>query len=78
MEWAAEAWKKKTPTHIISKMFFGAAVYHIWRERNARSFRMEVKPRERVLQDIYSQVSLQIEAKWKRDPHLSQYIERWG
>ena len=78
VEWAAASWKKKTPIHIISRMFFGSAVYHVWRERNARSFRQEAKSKERVLQDIFSQVSLQMQIKWKGDPHLPQYISQWG
>ena len=53
-------------------------VYHIWRERNVRSFRMEAKPREMVLQEICNLVYLQIQIKWKNDPQLPQYVAKWG
>ena len=43
VEWAAGRWKHKEPSHIIPKLFFGAAVYHVWKERNAKTFRMESK-----------------------------------
>ena len=58
VEWASRAWKKKSPGHIVSKMFLGSAVYNIWRERNARSFKMEAKTKEKLLQDICCQVSI--------------------
>ena len=70
--WTLE--EEETPSHIIPKIFFGAAIYHIWKERNARTFRLEAKPKDRVLQDICYQVSLQVQVKWKNDPQLQQLI----
>ena len=78
VEWAAGYWKKKTPPHIIPRIFFGAAIYHIWKERNARTFRSEAKPEGRILRDICYQVSLQTRIKWRNDPQLPQLLELCG
>ena len=78
MDWAAGVWKGKKPAHIIPKMAFGSAIYQIWRERNARSFKGEAKTREKVLQDICYHIYLQILIKWRNDPQLPHYLENWG
>ena len=78
VDWASRTWKRKTPSHIIAKMFLGSAVYNIWKERNARSFKLEAKTKEKLLQDICCQVSLQIRVKWNNDPHLPQFLAQWG
>ena len=78
VNWATGTWKKKTPSHTIAKMCLESTVYHIWRERNARTFRMDAKPKERVLCDICLQISYQIQIKWKNDPHLSLIVDRWN
>ena len=78
VDWAARVWKGKNPAHIIPKMAFGSAIYHLWRERNARSFKLEAKPKEKVLQNICHHISLQVIIKWRTDPHLSHYLDNWG
>ena len=78
VEWEAVVWQGKTPTHIIPKMAFGSAIYHIWKERNARSFRLEAKLKEKVLHDICHQIYLQIHIKWRTDPQLPHYLAKWG
>ena len=77
VEWAASSWKRKIPSHLIAKMCFGLAIYSIWKERNARTFRSEAKSKEKILHEICLSISNQIHIKWKNDPHLPQYVARW-
>ena len=77
VDWGATAWKGKTPRQIIRRMCFGLAVYSIWRERNARSFKFEAKSKERILNDTCLHMALQIQIKWRGDPHVTHYIEEW-
>ncbi|KAK3221991.1 hypothetical protein Dsin_009016 [Dipteronia sinensis] len=37
--WASTHWKGNTHIIVAKKLCFGAAVYHIWRERNCRIFK---------------------------------------
>ena len=59
-------------------MALGAAVYFIWQERNARTFRAEFKPKERVLQDICTYMKNYISIRWKYNAHISEYTSVWG
>ena len=78
VNWASKAWKQKKPQLIIQKMCLGMAVYSIWKERNARSFKFEAKSKERVFQEITRQISTQIQIKWRDDPILPSLIARWS
>ena len=64
VEWASLSSKKKKPQQIIAKMCLGLAVYTIWKERNARSFKLEAKSKENILQEISRQISTQIQIKY--------------
>ena len=75
--WAGDTWRKNAPGHIIPRICLGVVVYSIWKERNARTFKNETKSRTRLLQDIQSQVLLQIQTKYRTDPQLSLYEDNW-
>ena len=77
VNWAAGTWRRKTTQHTILKMCLGAAIYGIWKERNARTFKFEAKPKDRLLLEIKSLIACQIQCKRKNDPQLSQFMERW-
>ena len=77
VKWAADKWKKKTPTHTIPKMALGAAVYHIWRERNASTFKNEIQPKEKILKNICTYMRAHISIAWKSDANLPIYIAMW-
>ena len=73
--WAASKWKSKKPKDIMPRMCFGATIYAIWRERNARVFRQEGKPRERTSRDILIYIHTQIQVTWARDPKVQDYLD---
>ena len=58
-------------------MALGAAVYHLWKERNARTFRDEFKTKERVLADIYIYMQAHISIKWRHDRNKQEYVADW-
>ena len=75
--WAASKWKSKKPKDIMPRMCLGATIYAIWRERNARIFRLEGKPRERVCRDIITNTHAQVSIKWAKDPKVTDYLSLW-
>ena len=44
----ANKWKENSFKNIVSKLCFGAAVYHIWKARNDICFGKGGLPRERI------------------------------
>ena len=77
ISWAASIWKKKTPSHTIPRLALGAAVYLIWRERNARTFRAEFKTKEKVLTELCSHMRAHVAIRWKHDRKIHEYITVW-
>ena len=75
--WAASKWKSKKPKDIMPQMCLGAIIYAIWKERNARVFRQEGKPRERIIKDILFTIQAHISLKWAKDPKLQDYLTLW-
>ena len=75
--WSARVWSKKKAAHIIPKMAIGASIYHLWRERNTRTFRHEFKTKERILQDICTYMRAHISIKWKHDINKQGYMDVW-
>ncbi|XP_071738569.1 uncharacterized protein [Rutidosis leptorrhynchoides] len=57
---------RKTMNAIVAKLLFGASVYYIWQERNARLFSRKSRSPKDVCDLIYSTVRLKIMAiRWK-------------
>ena len=67
-------WKGKKAKTWMKKISLGAAVYGIWKERNARIFKQESRPKEIVLQDILCLVKYLIKANWKNNPNIETYV----
>ena len=75
--WAASKWKSKKPKDIMPRMCLGATIYAIWRERNARIFRNEGKPNERITRDILITMHAQVSIRWATDPKVEDYLALW-
>ena len=76
--WAGSTWRRNSPGHIIPRICLGATVYSIWQERNARTFKNELRTKHRLLVDIRYQICSQIQIKYKHDPRLQVYTDRWS
>ena len=75
--WAGTKWKRNIPGHVIPRLSLGAVVYGLWQERNARTFKNVLRTKHQLLQDVTSQILLQLRAKYRKDPQLHVYEERW-
>ena len=75
--WAASKWKSKKPADIMPRMCLGAVIYAIWKERNARIFRIGGTPKERVLRDIITNLHVQVSIKWSKEPKLQELLALW-
>jgi len=77
--WASTTWKKKKkPIHVIPKLCMGATVYHIWRERNERTFGTDTKPKEVLMSAICAHMKAVIRLRWRNDTNITSYLECWN
>ncbi|XP_071728436.1 uncharacterized protein [Rutidosis leptorrhynchoides] len=63
---------------IIAKLVFGASVYYLWQERNARLFKRKSSTYEAVVELVYSTVRLKIMSiKWKDNEQVRNMKAIW-
>ncbi|XP_071709030.1 uncharacterized protein [Rutidosis leptorrhynchoides] len=73
--WAA---KGRSAEWVVAKLCFGAAVYHIWQERNSRLFKKHKQTEEQLFETIRSNVRLMLTAtNFKNSKKVEQMKIDW-
>ncbi|XP_071687488.1 uncharacterized protein [Rutidosis leptorrhynchoides] len=69
---------RKSVEIIVTKLIFGASVYVIWQERNARLFQKKSRTYDKVFEAIYSTIRWKIMSiKWKNSLHVRNMKAIW-
>ena len=63
--------------HLIPKIYLGAAVYALWKERNSRIFKHQFCPKEITLKTLISQINSLIRVKWKDHNNIELMLSNW-
>ena len=77
VQWMAQHLKGKNPEHVIPIFCMRVAVYGLWKERNARTFKQITSPRRSVLQQMKAQIQSLIRIKWKFHSNLDDMLIHW-
>ncbi|XP_071738871.1 uncharacterized protein [Rutidosis leptorrhynchoides] len=69
---------KRKVNVIVTKLLFGATIYDVWRERNARLFKKKPRSSSQVFDLIYSTAQLKIMSiKWKNSMQVQEMKADW-
>ncbi len=74
------AWKKKSLQAVMCKLCWGAAVYHLWRQRNDIRHGKAPKTEEKLLLDVVWDVKYRIRSKgtYKKSDLNVKICTNWG
>ena len=78
LQWMSQRLKGKKMHQIIPKMWLGATVYGLWKERNNRTFKLLFFSKEHLLKNLTSQVNALIRLKWKHQCILDSMLSKWS
>uniref|UniRef100_A0A5B7CEG1 Reverse transcriptase zinc-binding domain-containing protein n=1 Tax=Davidia involucrata TaxID=16924 RepID=A0A5B7CEG1_DAVIN len=73
LAWLSCVFKDKSFKASIIKVFFSAAAYHIWRERNNRTFSGKCNPKEKIIQLILADLG-DATISWR---NVTRSFENW-
>ncbi|XP_022024384.1 uncharacterized protein LOC110924697 [Helianthus annuus] len=69
----------KLVDHYVSRIVVAASAYFIWQERNARLFKNQTRPPEKLYDLIIETVRYKIMGvKWKRNERVRRLLGEWG
>ena len=84
LDWSCRDWRQTVEWlcqfsgasffHLLVRLSFAASVYHIWRERNARTHDMPLRPVSVLLYDIVFDVRNRVSSLRKVNP---SYDNKW-
>ncbi|GAV80864.1 hypothetical protein CFOL_v3_24324 [Cephalotus follicularis] len=81
IQWMVEHSKGKQLQHRLRKVAFGAAIYHIWLERNRKCFRNSYIPPQEIIRKIQGDVRAKLVSFAKRRNRSEQDYSlciNWG
>ncbi|GAV67095.1 zf-RVT domain-containing protein [Cephalotus follicularis] len=64
--------------HMIRKLAFGATVYHLWLERNRRSFNSSFLPQESIIGKIQGDVAAKLVSHLSAFTHTNDHFHSLG
>ncbi|XP_022003192.1 uncharacterized protein LOC110900615 [Helianthus annuus] len=78
VDWLLARARSKSARNYIAKILVAAAVYFIWQERNARTFKNQLRPPEKLSEIILNTVRYKLMgAKLRDTSNVRRLLEEW-
>ncbi|XP_021996129.1 uncharacterized protein LOC110893325 [Helianthus annuus] len=78
VDWLLARARSKSARNYIAKILVAAAVYFIWQERNARTFKNQLRPSEKLSEIILNTVRYKLMgAKLRDTSNVRRLLEEW-